>query len=47
MKSFSLLHPRDQIVCIMECIDGHEMTTTSGGNISEVIQELLGAFPGL
>src|SRR5271166_6537311 len=34
MKSFSLLHPRDQIVSIMERIYGHEMTTTSGGNIS-------------
>jgi len=34
MKSFSLLHPRDQIVAIMERIYGHEMTTTSGGNIS-------------
>ena len=34
MKSFSLLHPRDQIVAIMERIYDHEMTTTSGGNIS-------------
>ena len=34
MKTFSLLHPRDQIVSIMERIYGHEMTTTSGGNIS-------------
>jgi L-fuculose-phosphate aldolase len=34
MKSFSLLHPRDQIVAIMERIYNHEMTTTSGGNIS-------------
>ena len=33
-QSFSLLHPRDQIVSIMERIYGHEMTTTSGGNIS-------------
>ena len=34
MKTFSLLHPRDQIVSIMERIYSHEMTTTSGGNIS-------------
>src|SRR5271165_6545565 len=34
MRSFSLLHPRDQIVAIMERIYDHEMTTTSGGNIS-------------
>src|SRR4029077_4994196 len=34
MKAFSLLHPRDQIVAIMERIYDHEMTTTSGGNIS-------------
>jgi L-fuculose-phosphate aldolase len=34
MKNFSLLHPRDQIVAIMERIYSHEMTTTSGGNIS-------------
>jgi L-fuculose-phosphate aldolase len=34
MNSFSLLHPRDQIVSIMERIYDHEMTTTSGGNIS-------------
>ena len=32
--SFSLLHPRDQIVSIMERIYGHDMTTTSGGNVS-------------
>jgi len=32
--SFSLLHPRDQIVAIMARIYGHDMTTTSGGNIS-------------
>lgn len=32
--SFSLLHPRDQIVTIMGRIYGHDMTTTSGGNIS-------------
>jgi ribulose-5-phosphate 4-epimerase/fuculose-1-phosphate aldolase len=32
--SFSLLHPRDQIVAIMERIYGHDMTTTSGGNVS-------------
>lgn len=31
---FSLLHPRDQIVAIMARIYGHDMTTTSGGNIS-------------
>jgi L-fuculose-phosphate aldolase len=31
---FSLLHPRDQIVTIMARIYGHDMTTTSGGNIS-------------
>src|SRR5580704_2075540 len=34
MRSFSLFHPRDQIVSIMERIYSHEMTTTSGGNIS-------------
>lgn len=32
--SFSLLHPRDQIVEVMARIYGHDMTTTSGGNIS-------------
>jgi L-fuculose-phosphate aldolase len=32
--SFSLLHPRDQIVTTMERIYAHDMTTTSGGNIS-------------
>lgn len=32
--SFALLHPRDQIVATMERIYGHDMTTTSGGNIS-------------
>jgi L-fuculose-phosphate aldolase len=32
--SFALFHPRDQIVAIMERIYGHDMTTTSGGNIS-------------
>jgi L-fuculose-phosphate aldolase len=32
--SFSLLHPRDQIVAIMQRIYGHDMTTTSGGNVS-------------
>jgi L-fuculose-phosphate aldolase len=34
MRDFSFLHPRDQIVAIMERIYSHEMTTTSGGNIS-------------
>jgi L-fuculose-phosphate aldolase len=34
MKGFSLLHPRDQIVAIMDRIYAHEMTTTSGGNLS-------------
>jgi L-fuculose-phosphate aldolase len=32
--SFSLFHPRDQIVAIMQRIYGHDMTTTSGGNVS-------------
>jgi L-fuculose-phosphate aldolase len=32
--NFSLLHPRDQIVAIMERIYSHDMTTTSGGNVS-------------
>lgn len=31
---FSLLHPRDQIVTLMERIYGYGMTTTSGGNLS-------------
>lgn len=31
---FAYLHPRDQIVAIMERIYAHSMTTTSGGNIS-------------
>src|SRR5438067_870566 len=31
---FSMLHPRDQIVATMERIYGHDMTTTSGGNVS-------------
>jgi L-fuculose-phosphate aldolase len=30
----SLLHPRDQIVAIMDRIYAHDMTTTSGGNVS-------------
>jgi L-fuculose-phosphate aldolase len=34
MRAFSYLHPRDQIVEIMQRIYAHEMTTTSGGNIS-------------
>jgi len=34
MINFDLLHPRDQIVSIMERIYGYGMTTTSGGNIS-------------
>jgi L-fuculose-phosphate aldolase len=34
VNTFSFLHPRDQIVAIMERIYMHEMTTTSGGNIS-------------
>jgi L-fuculose-phosphate aldolase len=34
MNTFALLHPRDQIAEIMERIYEHEMTTTSGGNIS-------------
>jgi L-fuculose-phosphate aldolase len=32
--SFDLFHPRDQIVATMERIYAHDMTTTSGGNIS-------------
>jgi L-fuculose-phosphate aldolase len=32
--SFALLHPRDQIVATMDRIYSHDMTTTSGGNIS-------------
>ncbi|MBN1873089.1 MAG: class II aldolase/adducin family protein [Anaerolineae bacterium] len=31
---FSLLHPRDQLVTVMERIYGFGMTTTSGGNLS-------------
>ena len=31
---FSLLHPRVQLVTIMERIYGYGMTTTSGGNLS-------------
>ena len=31
---FSLLHPREQLVTIMERIYGYGMTTTSGGNLS-------------
>jgi L-fuculose-phosphate aldolase len=34
MSLFSHLHPRDQIVATMQRIYAHEMTTTSGGNIS-------------
>lgn len=34
MKQFPLLHPRDQIIRIMERIYQHDMTTTSGGNVS-------------
>lgn len=32
--NFELLHPRDQIVTIMERIYRGEMTTISGGNLS-------------
>jgi L-fuculose-phosphate aldolase len=32
--NFSLFHPRDQIVATMERIYSHDMTTTSGGNVS-------------
>ena len=32
--SFELLHPRDQIVTLMERIYARNMTTTSGGNLS-------------
>jgi L-fuculose-phosphate aldolase len=32
--SFQLLHPRDQLVATMQRIYAHDMTTTSGGNIS-------------
>lgn len=32
--NFALLHPRDQIVAVMERIYGRNMTTTSGGNVS-------------
>jgi len=31
---FSLMHPREQLITIMERIYGFEMTTTSGGNLS-------------
>ncbi len=34
MNQSNLLHPRDQIVMIMERIYGYGMTTTSGGNLS-------------
>lgn len=34
MKNSDLLHPRDQIIAAMDRIYGHDMTTTSGGNIS-------------
>lgn len=33
-QKFRYLHPRDQIVMIMERVYGYDMTTTSGGNIS-------------
>jgi len=33
-KKFRYLHPRDQLVMIMERVYGYGMTTTSGGNIS-------------
>lgn len=32
--TFQLLHPRDQIVATMDRIYRHQMTTTSGGNVS-------------
>jgi L-fuculose-phosphate aldolase len=32
--TFHLLHPRDQIVATMDRIYSHQMTTTSGGNVS-------------
>ncbi|MEO7934052.1 MAG: class II aldolase/adducin family protein [Chthoniobacterales bacterium] len=32
--TFHLLHPRDQIVAVMERVYGRNMTTTSGGNVS-------------
>ena len=34
MKDFDLLHPRDQIIAVMDRVYVHNMTTTSGGNIS-------------
>ena len=34
IMTFNLLHPRDQIIAVMERIYGRNMTTTSGGNIS-------------
>ncbi len=44
---FSLLHPRDQIVMIMERIYTYRMTTTSGGNISVLDDEgILWITPG-
>jgi L-fuculose-phosphate aldolase len=37
--SFALLHPRDQIVTMMGRIYDHDMTTTSGGNLSILDEE--------
>ena len=36
---FTLLHPAEQIVMIMERIYGYGMTTTSGGNLSILDEE--------
>ena len=47
MKTFSLIHPRDQLVAIMDRIYAHEMTTTSGGNLSvRTVMALRGAMLG-
>ncbi|HAK93669.1 MAG TPA: hypothetical protein DCM87_01340 [Planctomycetes bacterium] len=37
--NFALMHPRDQIVMLMERIYGYGMTTTSGGNLSVLDDE--------
>lgn len=37
--NFHLMHPRDQLVLIMERIYGYGMTTTSGGNLSILDEE--------
>lgn len=39
MDNLNLMHPRDQIILIMQRIYGYSMTTTSGGNLSIIDED--------